>query len=212
MDAEHPVVQVERPVPVLLHPGDGFGGHAVLDVLAGDAFLEVGELPRRDVAARRSRSGMMRHIDIKALLQRRIRLRAQMPLAEVPGGITRLLQRLRQRAILRLQPRGRRGLDRLLIRRSGFPCRGLQHHLRQVAVRRGDARACRTEPRENGRTRGRAQRTGRIGASEGHATLRQPLDVRRLVKLRVPVQRRVGPAQVIGEDEDEVGLRFSGEG
>ena len=30
---------------------------------------------------------MMRHVDVEALLQRRIRLRAQMPLAEMPRGV-----------------------------------------------------------------------------------------------------------------------------
>ena len=54
--------------------------------------------------------------------------------------------------------------------------------------------------------RRRAERTRRIRAREKHPAFREPFEVRRLVKLRVPVERRVRPAEIVGQDEDDVGL------
>ena len=170
-------------------------------------MIEVLELPRRDVAARRPRTCGVGQIDIKTMLQRRIRFRSEVPFAEMAGGVACVLQRLGQSAVFRVQSGHRRGLNRLLRRvpaRSDF-C--LKHDLRQMAVRGGDARACRAEARENGGARGRAERTGRVGAHEGHSALREPFDIRRLIKSRVTVECRVRPAKIVGEDEDDIRLR-----
>ena len=207
MHAEHPVVQVKRLFLLLLHPRHRLRGHAVLDVLAGRFLFEVRKLPRCDIRARRPGPRMMRQIQIKSLLQRRIRLRSEMPFAEVRRGIARVLQRFRERAVFGLQSCHRLGLDGLLIGRCLLACRCLQHDLRHVAVRHRDARACRALSREQSRTRGRAQRTGRIRPSEGHAATGEACDVRCLVIRRVAVKRRVTPAQVVGENNNDVRLR-----
>lgn len=116
VDAEHPVVEVKGVALVFLHERDGLLRHAILDVLVGHAgvVVEVLELPRRDVTARRPRPRPMRHIDIEALLQRGIRLGAEMPFAEVPGRVAGGLQRFRERRVFGFQPRRRLGLNRLL--------------------------------------------------------------------------------------------------
>ena len=100
---------------MLLHEGDGFLGHAVFDVLVGRVGIgiEVRELPRRDVAAGRPGPGPVRHIHVEAVLQRRIGLGAEMPFAEMAGGVAGVLQRLRQRVVVGLQPRDAGGRDRL---------------------------------------------------------------------------------------------------
>ena len=121
VDAEHPVVQVERPVPVSPPSRPRLRRPCGLRC----ARRARGHGNRRTSTARRSSppapARHVRHVHVEALLQRRIRLRAEMPLAEVPRGVARLLQRLGQRAVLGLQPRRRHGLDRLLVRRRGFP-------------------------------------------------------------------------------------------
>jgi len=214
VDAELPVVEEEGSVPVRFHPRDGLGGHAVLEMLAGGAFLEVLELPRRDEAARRAGAGVVRDVHVEAVLQRRIRLRPEVPFAEVSGGVTGGLQRLRERGVARLQPRRRLGLDGVLIGRRRFPRRGLEPHLRQVAARRGDAGAGGAEPREDGGARRRAERAGRVGAGEGHAAFGEALEIRRLIEGGVAVEGGVRPAEVVGEDEEDVRLRrrFGGGG
>ena len=45
-----------------------------------------------------------------------------------------------------------------------------------------------------------------IRVGKQHATLGQSLDVRRLIKAGRAVQRRVAPAEIIGEDEHNVGV------
>ena len=182
MHTEHPVVQIKRLLFLLLHPRHGLRRHAILDVLSGRLLFEVRKLPWRDKTARRPRPRMMRQIEIKALLKRRIRLRPEVPLPEMCRGVARVLQCLRQRAILRLQPRRRIRLDRLLIHRSLLARRRLQDDPRLVAVRHRDARACRTEPREQRRARRRAQRTRRIRPRESHPAFRQSFDIGCLVK------------------------------
>ena len=208
MHAEHPVVQIKGMIPVLLHESHGFFGHAVFDVLIRHVgvSIKICKLPRRDVTARRTRAGMMRHIDIKTLLQRRKGLRAEVPLAKMPRGIASIVQRLRQRAVLGLQSCWRIRLHHLLIRRALFGNGRLHYNLRHVAVGHGDARSCRTQPGEDSRTRGRAQRTRRIHPCESHAALRQPFDIRCLIKLRRAIERGVTPAKIISKDDDHVWL------
>ena len=122
VNAEHPVVQKERFVLVCFHERDGFFGHAIFDVLIGRVWIEVRELPRCDVTARRSGSGPMWHVDIESMLQRRVGLGAEMPFSEVTGRVAVVLEHLGQRVVAGVQPRDRiqrRGLLAWRTRLSG---------------------------------------------------------------------------------------------
>ena len=204
VDGELPVVQKKRAVLVRLHPCHRLIAHAILDVLGGRALLEVLELPRCHETPRRPRPSVMRHVRIEAMLQRRIRLRPEMPFAKMRRRIARLLQRLREGEILRVEAGRALALQRLVSGRRGLLHRRRQLHLGQMAVRRGDSSARGILPRQQARPRGRAQRAGRIRAREKHPAFRQPLEIRGLVKLRSAIERRVAPPEVVGEDEDDI--------
>ena len=75
-----------------------------------------------------------------------------------------------------------------------------------MAVRRGEAGARRIEPGQDTGSGRRAQRAGRVGAAKRHAALGQLLDIGCLVELGVTVEGRVRPAEIVGEDEDDVRL------
>ena len=78
---------------------------------------------------------------------------------------------------------------------------------RQVAIGRGEPGAGRSLPGENAGACRRAKRTRGISAREGHSPLRESLEVWRLVKLCRAVERGVTPAEIIGDDEDDIGAR-----
>ena len=80
----------------------------------------------------------------------------------------------------------------------------LQHHLRQMAMRLCDAKPRRIKPGEQGCARGRTQRLP-VGIAKFHPACGQPVNVRRLVKRRA-VARKVAPAEIVGEDENNVRL------
>ncbi len=115
MNAEHPVVQKEGFVLVLLQKGDGFLGHPIFDVLVGNVgvVIKVFELPRCHVAARRPGTGMVRNIDIETMLKRRVGLRTEMPFPKVTGRIAVVLEHLGQRVVVGAEPRDGIGNRRL---------------------------------------------------------------------------------------------------
>ena len=212
MHAEHPVVQEKRPVLVLLHPRDGHLRHAILDVLIrlAGVRVEVLELPRRDITPRRCRPGEMRYIAIEAVLQRRIRFRPEMPFSKVPRRVTSGSQRLRQGLVSRVQPCRRTRSDRLRAwPRLLIHCR-LEDDLRQLAIRRGDSDASRTESGEKARPRGRTKRTRCVGVCESHPAFGEAFEIRRFVVFRVSVERGVRPAEIVDEDEHDVRRRLDG--
>src|SRR5207247_9699558 len=51
--------------------------------------------------------------------------------------------------------------------------------------------------------RWRTYRAGGIGLREFHPVTREPINVRRLVEVAA-VTRQIGPAQIIGQDQDDV--------
>ena len=210
VNAEHPVVQKERFVLVLFQERNRFLGHAVFDVFVRRVRIEIGEFPRRHVASRRSRPGPVRHIHIEAMLQWRIRLVAKMPFAEMSGGIAGVLEGFGHCVVFGLQPRGRGWPNRFTVCRcpSAWCC--FQRYLRQMTCRRGDTDASRAEAGKYARSRGRAERAGRVSSRERHPAPRQPFDVGRLVELRGSVQRRVAPPKIVSQDKDDVGLPFGG--
>ena len=132
---------------------------------------------------------------VKAVLGNRgrvvhIALAAHVPFAEMPRGITGLLQRPRQHRRPGIQPL--RHAPPLIHRAMG-----------QV---RGDAPALRILPRGNRRTRRRANRRVHIKLLKPHTLLRQPINVRRLRGL-VPKTRKVPPPHVIDKHENDIWRR-----
>ena len=74
------------------------------------------------------------------MLERRIRLGAEMPFAEMPRTIACVAEHLRQRDVIGLQARDTAGHEHTRVRVS--LCKLLlEDDLRQVAIRRRDARA-----------------------------------------------------------------------
>ena len=89
---ELPIVHEERFVlRQRFHPLHRLLGHAVFEVFVRAVRLEVLELPRRHETARRSRAGPVRDVHVEAVLQRTVRLGTEMPLAEMAGGVTRMV-------------------------------------------------------------------------------------------------------------------------
>ena len=204
MDTELPVVRIERAILVLADERHHMRRQRVLDVLTSLALdlQRRREFPRRDVTARRSRSRPVRPIHIEAMLQWRIRLRPEMPLAEMPGAITRLTQHFWQRDIIGLQSRDavgdKHGLFRVSLRELL-----LQNYLRQMAHRGRNSRARRPKPRENAAPRRRTKRIRRIGLREFHPSRRKFVEVRRLVILAA-VAAKIRPSEVIRHDEEDI--------
>ena len=141
MNTEHPVVQKEGPVSMSFHESDSFLGHPILDMFVGNVriVIEVFELPRRHVTARWARTGMMRHVDVKTMLQGRIRFCPEVPFAEMAGCVAMVFQHFRQREVLRVEPRDRREYGCFGIRRAGCPRRRLQDDGGQMTTWRGNA-------------------------------------------------------------------------
>ncbi len=190
VDAEHPVVHEERTCLVFFDEGNGFFGHAVLDVLVGHTGvgIEVFELPRGDEAASGTGAGPVREIDIEAVLQRRIRRGAEMPFAEVGGGVASGLEGFRNGVIGSRQAGNR---FRHESRRRGASLRtsgGLKDNIGRVAVGRGDAGARGAKAGEDGGARRRTERAGRVGAGECHTAFCESVEVRRLVEFGVTVE------------------------
>jgi hypothetical protein len=196
----------ERPS---FHESGGFLGHAVFDVLVrdGGVVVEVFELPRGDEAAGGAGAGPVGEIDGEGVFQRRVGLRAEVPFSEVAGGVSGGFEALGERRIGGFEAAdGFRGGG--LGVRGGSPRGGGEDDLRQVAVGRGDAGARGAEAGENGGAGGGAERAGGVGAVEGHAALGEAFEAGGLIEFGVAVERGVRPAEVVGEDEHNVGFPY----
>ena len=96
----------------------------------------------------------MRHIDIKAMLQRGVGFLAQVPFTKVAGHISRPLDRLRQRNVFRVQPRNALWRDNLLLRAPTLRQLFLQIDFRRMPSSTGESGAGRIKPRHDARSRG----------------------------------------------------------
>ena len=83
-----------------------------------------------------------------------------MPLAEVPSRIAVVLERLRQRVVLGVEPRDGTGNRRKPVRRTTLGGNRFQNDFGQVTRRRRDAMTGGAEARENAGPRRRTQWTG----------------------------------------------------
>ena len=75
---------------------------------------------------------------------------------------------------------------------------------REVAVGGCESNAGWSLSGENAGAGGRAERAGRVGAGEGHATFGETFDVRSFVELAPSVESRVSPAQIVGDDKNDI--------
>ena len=73
---ELPVVEKERLVFIFCHPGHGLIAHPILDMLGRRALLEIRKFPGGDKTTCGARAGSVWQVNVKALLQRRVGLRA----------------------------------------------------------------------------------------------------------------------------------------
>jgi hypothetical protein len=120
---------------------------------------------------------------------------AEVPLAELGRGVAGLLQRLRERDGLRRERRD--VVDRA--QRAGAPVKAVD------AADGVDAGAGAVLAAEQRRARRLAVGAAGVAVREPHSLAGQAVDVRRLVVLAA-VGGDVGVAEVVGEDQDDVGL------
>ena len=140
------------------------------------------------------RVGRSRIDVIKALLFRSKAGPAQMPLANARAGIAGLFQIFGQRLFFQRQLH------------SDFR---VQHHLRLcVGPPRQKCRQMqppRRLPRQNPRPRRRTDRLRAVAAGKSHSLRRHPIQIwRRLIF--AAITRQIVDAQIVGKDQDDVGL------
>jgi hypothetical protein len=113
-----------------------------------------------------------------------------------------------QRGVPGVQPRYALGRPHFVVSASIWRERLFKIDRRGVTCGAGEPGAGRVLPAHDAAAGGRAQRVGCVRIGKQHATLRQPCDVRRLIKAGRAVQRRVTPAKIIGEDKHDIHLLF----
>jgi len=160
MDTEHPVVEEEGAILVLLHPLDRFLGHAVLDVFLRFVRGQPRILPRGHITARRSGARGVGNIDIEALFERRIRRRPEMPFTKMSGSVAVVLKCLGERTIGGEQSGRMVWFDRFFTGRSLRTWSRMEHGFGQMTIGDGNPGARRAETSQDGGSGRRAQRTG----------------------------------------------------
>jgi len=186
------VRQVEEKGPVLplADAFRGFIAEAIGEVFPRGPIRQVRDAVGREVRWRCRLVGAGQ-IDIKSLPFGCAGLSAQVPLADACRGITRRLEMLRQRLLFQRQLLGPVRREQLRIVR----------HLPRTPIREMQPR--RVLAGHQSRARGRAHRACRVSLGEAQAMLRQLIKVRRLIQIAA-VAGEVRPAQVVGQDEDDV--------
>jgi hypothetical protein len=130
---------------------------------------------------------------LPTLLSRAEAVSAEVPLAEVAGGVPGGLQTFRKRLHFQRQMRGHGRIDQF---GEGPAMSGNML---------GDAETGLILPRLKIRAGRRADRPG-VELRKPHSLSREAVDARRLVE-RVAVTPQVGPAQIIGQNDDDVRRR-----
>ena len=202
MNREAPVVEEERPFAILAHELGGFQGHPVFNMLPIPS-LAGPESPRREIASAGTRPRRVGQIHVETVPKRIVRLAPQMPLPEMAGAIAGFLEGLGQGEVLMSEASDALREQRRLIGLGSGPQALFENFPFEMPARPRNANPGGMETgKDAGPSRG-ADRSGRIGIGEGHATVGQPIDIGRLVEFAA-VERGVPPAQVIGQNEDHV--------
>ena len=194
MDRVVSQVEEERPGPVLLDEPDRLVGEAVGQILVIVPSTQAGGLESEVPAGRRARLGPA-DVPVEALAFGPERRPAQVPLADAGRTVSGRLERLGERELLEGQVLADRRTTQLLGRPVGPP----RQPVREVQPRGVLA------GHDGGSRRG-ADRAGRVAVGEPHAPARQGIDVGGLV-IRAAVTAEVGPAEVVQDDQHDVGPR-----
>ena len=127
------------------------------------------------------------------MLQRSGRLLAEVPFAKVAGGVAALLEGLGEGFLLVGQVRTGCGVRKFLgreIAATGQPV--------------GELKARGVFARQDAGARGRADVAGRVGIGEPHVGAGETVKLRGFVE-RAALDAKVAPAEVVDEEEDDVG-------
>ena len=199
-----PVAHEERLVLVCLDELPALRRQPVGEVLAIRAVGQLRIAVGREILLPAVRAAAVESalVHIEALRLREKLLAAEMPFARVHRGVTSGLEHLGQRGFFKRE---------LL----GVGCgQQLRRALPLVRLRGADVirHACPLRPAsgEQRCARGRTHRAGRIRLRELHPLLRHAVEMRRVVE-RAAVAPEVALAQIVGEEDDDVGPLGSGD-
>ena len=190
------LVEEERLITAGIDEFQGFVGQPIREIVA---LLGAGQvhLVGQKIPARRRAAGSAGNVDVEALVLRVIRLSAEVPFADAGGDVAGRLQRFRDRDFFQRQLLRVRGIQKF---RGG----------RAAAVQPdGEIQPGRILARMDTCPRRRTDAAGRIRVGEPHALPGQPIQVGSPVDA-IAVAAQIGPAQVVGEDEDDVRRRGRG--
>ena len=192
MHGEVRQVHKKRFVFVLVDEADRFVREPVGKILALGAIGQRRNSIRREEVFRARLVGAGDD-EVEAVLVGIIFFATQVPLADAGRRVAGVVKHVGHR----------RFFERQVFRPIGHDQLGVIRHLAGDPI--GDVQPGRVFAGEQGGTRRRAHGARGIVLREFHAVARELVDVRRFVELAA-VAGQVGPAQIVGEDEDEVRL------
>jgi hypothetical protein len=198
-------IREERPILVRRDELHGLGGEPVGEVFAVGAVGEPRIAIGREVAlaAIGTAAVVATEVVVEALILGPPALGAEVPLAGEERGVAGGLQRFCERGRIERQPVGVGRRQELGV---ALPC--LRVRGADVV---GDAGALRPLAGEDAGARGRANGARGVGIGEFRTVAREAIEIRCLVK-RAAIDREIALAEIVGEEENDVGLRRSGEG
>ena len=136
-----------------------------------------------------------------------MRFQPQVPLAEVCGRVTGVFQYLSQRGNRGIQSEGRPNVGALPVRQTAFVRGGNEANLWHVSRGFGYAVPRRILAAHDAGARRRAGRAGCVGIRERQAARCESFNIRGFIQRSLAVERGVGPAEIVGQDQDDVGTR-----
>ena len=193
-------VNEERLFAILLDEADRLAGETVGEVFPLRSIRQVREFIRAEIGWWRALSATAQ-VEVEALMLGPMLGRfAEMPFSEESGFVAAGLQSL--------------GEGDFIERQEWLNRRPLELLVRFVLAARQpvrDAQARGVFAGQDARARRRANRRGGVGIGKAHAFLRQAVKIGRFVK-SASVATDVRPAEIIGEDENNVRLPRRGSG
>ena len=184
-----PEVKEERPAVILADQADGLVGQPIGQVLSRRPIRQRFDPPRAEVAILRLPPVAAADVHVEAMLLGKVRLLAQVPLADVPRAVARVLQSPGQTVLRQRQVVDVRRVDESPLGVRADPVRHTDAGRVSAGQEAGPAR--------------RADGAGRIGIRKPHALAGQPIEIRRLVE-HAAVTAEILPAKIIDENEDEI--------
>ena len=185
-------VEKKGAVPIRLDERHGLGGQPAGQVFALWTVGELGISVRTEIPSHGASRLVPPHVEVKALARGCKCIRPQMPLSHVGCNVARLLEEFGEGDL-------REGKIRNILH---------WNHAAELLASSGP-RGDRVNPcpgtvasRHQSRPRGRAVGVG-IGIREPRAVPGQRVDVGGLIKAAA-IRTQVGPAQIIGHDEDDI--------